>query len=420
MQHFDRKYQLDTLENRDFMTAVRENLLSFGHHFPSPGGSSWWLGDDGTPWKDRNRETWITARMAHVYSLGTFLGHEGSEALADAALSGLGGELHDDVNDGWYAGLTAEGAIVPTKQCYAHAFVCLAASSGMLAGIPGAKELLSHAIRVYDEKFWQEETGLSADTWNTEFTQLDPYRGLNANMHSVEAFLALADALGNESYRSRAGRIIDHVISWASAYEWRIPEHYSSSWQPQPEFNADKPDDPFKPYGATPGHGIEWARLIAQWALSTYPDDVTAAQEEHRYHYLQAAESLYHRAVTDGWNADGAPGFVYTTDWNGRPVVHDRMHWTLAEAINTSASLYHITGKSIYAENYAEFLQYLDEKVIDHVHGSWFHQLDRSNHVIGTVWPGKSDLYHATQATLIPFYNPAVSIAAAVSRGLLN
>ncbi|MDU5945219.1 MAG: AGE family epimerase/isomerase, partial [Bifidobacterium longum] len=44
----------------------------------------------------------------------------------------------------------------------------------------------------------------------------------------------------------------------------------------------------------------------------------------------------------------------------------------------------------------------------------WFHQLDKNNHVIGTVWPGKSDLYHAFQSTLIPFLDPAVSIATAV------
>ena len=62
----------------------------------------------------------------------------------------------------------------------------------------------------------------------------------------------------------------------------------------------------------------------------------------------------------------------------------------------------------------AALLKYLDEKVMDHEHGSWYHQLDRNNQVLNTVWPGKSDLYHATQATLIPFYNAAVSIARAV------
>ena len=62
----ENKYQLGTAENQKFLQDVRDGLLSFGHQFPSPGGSSYYLGDDGTPWKDRNRETWITSRMTHT------------------------------------------------------------------------------------------------------------------------------------------------------------------------------------------------------------------------------------------------------------------------------------------------------------------------------------------------------------------
>ena len=349
--------------------------------------------------------------MTHVYSIGTFLGHEGSEELADAGLKGLKGELRDRENGGWYAGLTPDGDPLPNKQCYAHAFVILAASSAFLAGREGARELLEDALKLYDLRFWNEEEGLACDTWNTEFTVLDDYRGVNANMHTVEAFLAAADALESEEYRERAGRIIEHVIAWASGNQWRIPEHFTKDWKPDLECNKEHPADQFKPYGATPGHGIEWARLIVQWALSAHKEDPEGAAK-----YIEAAENLFNRAVEDGWNADGAPGIVYTTDWEGKPVVHDRMHWTLAEALNTSAVLYHVTGKAGYGEYYAEFMEYLDETVLDHENGSWFHQLDEHNQVIGTVWPGKSDLYHAFQATLIPYYSPSVSIAAAVKR----
>lgn len=404
------KYQIDTKENKQFLETARKELLSFGHQFPSPEGSSYYLGDDGTPWKDRSRETWITSRMAHVYSIGCFLGHAGSKELATAAIHGLCTELHDDENGGWYAGLTADGDILPTKQCYAHAFVILAASSGVLADIEGAKELLEEALALYDLRFWNEDEGLSCDTWNTEFTKLDDYRGLNANMHTVEAFLAAADVTGDEKYRVRAGRIIDHVLTWAEDNDWRIPEHFHKDWTPDLECNREHPEDPFKPYGATPGHGIEWARLILQWTLSTYQDSTSVQAAP----YLSAAKALYRRAIADAWNVDGAPGLVYTTDWNGTPVVHDRMHWTLAEAVNTSSVLWHITGDECYAKDYAFFMKYLDEVVWDHDTGSWFHQLDRKNRLLGTVWPGKSDLYHAVQATLIPFYSPALSIAPAV------
>ena len=409
--NMERKYQIDTAQNSDFLKKARNELLSFGHKFPSSKGSSYYLGDDGTPWKTRNRETWITSRMAHAYCLGSFLSHPGSKDLASAAIKGLCGELHDDKNGGWYAGLTADGSILPNKQCYAHAFVILAASSGVLAGIDQADALLQDALAIYDKYFWNETEGLSCDTWNTEFTKLDDYRGLNANMHTVEAFLSAADVIGDEKYRMRAGRIIDHVIGWADENDWRIPEHFTSSWEANLECNKDHPDDPFKPYGATPGHGIEWARLISQWALSTFSDSTTEAAN-----YLTAAKKLYRRAVTDAWNVDGAPGLVYTTDWNGKPVVHDRMHWTLAEAINTSSVLWHVTGEAEYAEDYSMFLQYLDEIVWDHKTGSWFHQLDRDNKLLDTVWPGKSDLYHAVQATLIPLYQPKLSIAPAVKK----
>jgi len=59
-------------------------------------------------------------------------------------------------------------------------------------------------------------------------------------------------------------------------------------------------------------------------------------------------------------------------------------------------------------------MQYLDEKFWDHVNGSCFHQMDQNNCVMLTVWPGKPDLYHALQATLIPYNVPDVSIALAV------
>lgn len=405
----DKKYQIDTKENREWLQELCMDLLRFGSRFPAPDGSAYYLKEDGAPWKERNRDTYATCRMAHAYSIGSLLGYEGSEELVDEALRALKGSMRDVKNGGWYAGLGPNDEILPGKMCYAHAFVILAASSAMLIGRPGAEDLLEAALADYDKYFWEEENGLASDNWNTEFTERDTYRGINANMHSVEAFLAAADVAGKEIYRVRAGRMIDHVAEWARENDWRIPEHYTDKWEAELEFNREKPDDQFKPYGATPGHGLEWARLIVQWALSTYKEDNKGAEK-----YIQVAENLFNRAVEDAWNADGAPGIVYTTDWEGNPIVHDRMHWTLCEGINTAAVLWQVTKKQKYADYYAEFLQYADEKVLDHVNGSWFHQLDRDNQVIGTVWPGKNDIYHALQATLIPYYGARISIAPAV------
>jgi len=443
----DNKYLIDSQENKDFLLQSALGLLEFGRQFPSPGGSSYYLGEDGKPCADKPRETWITSRMAHVYSIGAMLGSPYYAALAGRAIGGLRGELRDVQNGGWYSGIRADGGILPDKMCYAHAFVILAASSALCAGIDGAQELLDEALAVFDKYFWDEEEGMPRDTWDTEFKRLDPYRGLNANMHTVEAFLAVADALdavekagdstphadmaGKENgstedaagkeggsmagkksgnaYRARAGRIIDRVIAWASENNYRIPEHYDENWNPQNDLNKDNPADPFKPYGVTPGHGIEWARLIAQWAVATYK-----VERSDMGHYIDVACKLYGRAVDDAWCADGGEGLVYTTDLDGKPIIHDRMHWTLAEAINTSAVLYRLTGEDRYAFDYGTLLEYLDKHVMDHKNGSWFHQLDADNNVLTTVWPGKPDVYHAFQAMMIPYLEAGVSIASAV------
>nr|MCR5521123.1 AGE family epimerase/isomerase [Lachnospiraceae bacterium] len=400
----------------------------------------YYLGEDGTPCADKPRETWITSRMAHVYSIGAMLGEMGTgtsyyKALAKRAIDGLRGELHDAEHGGWYSGITADGGILPDKMCYAHAFVILAASSALCAGIEGAKELLDEALATFDKYFRDEKEGMTFDTWNTEFTKLDPYRGLNANMHTVEAFLAVADATGNNIYRDRAGRIIDRVIAWAGENNYRIPEHYDENWNPQNDLNKDNPADPFKPYGVTPGHGIEWARLITQWAVATYKKTDKPINEENKNpadinvndiaikerksklftgHYIDIAAKLYGRVVDDAWCADGAEGLVYTTDLDGGSIIHDRMHWTLAEAINTSAVLYRMTGEDRYAFDFGVLLEYLDKHVMDHKNGSWFHQLDAHNNVLKTVWPGKPDVYHAFQAMMIPYLDAGVSIASAV------
>ena len=73
------KYQLDTAENREFLHNLCNKLLRFGHKFPSPDGSTYYLDGEGNPWVERNRETYATGRMVHVYSIGTMLGHDGSE-----------------------------------------------------------------------------------------------------------------------------------------------------------------------------------------------------------------------------------------------------------------------------------------------------------------------------------------------------
>jgi sulfoquinovose isomerase len=314
----------------------------------------------------------------------------------------------------------AGGVPDTTKSAYAHAFVVLAGSTGTVAGVEGAPELLQDALGVLSDRFWEPDAGMHADESDGAWTRLEPYRGVNANMHAVEALLAATDATGDPQWVERAHGIARRVVGWAAANEWRIPEHFDADWAPQPELNRDRPDDQFKPYGATPGHGLEWSRLLLQVeaTLAALPGAPLAGPADGDRDLTGAARALYGRAVTDGWAADGAPGFVYTTDWDGAPVVRTRMHWVVAEAIGAAAALHRATGEPVYAADYARWWDYAAEHLLDLRRGSWHHELSPTNTPSAEVWPGKPDLYHAFQATLLPVLPLTPGLAVAVRDGL--
>lgn len=137
-------------------------------------------------------------------------------------------------------------------------------------------------------------------------------------------------------------------------------------------------DEPFRPYGATIGHGFEWARLTLY--LDAALGDGAGALLSHEV-------ALFDRAVADGWSVDGAPGFVYTTDWDGTPVVRNRMHWVVNEATNAAAALHRATGDDRYAADYRNWWAYAQEHHIDLARGSWIHELDEANRPAASVWP---------------------------------
>jgi len=379
------------------------SLLSFGRASLRPDGAAAWLGDDGALDVSRPVHTWITARMAHVFALGALLGVPGAADDADTALRGLRTTLFDAEHEGW---LAARGpgpeAVDGTKQAYAHAFVVLAASTGVVAGCPGADALLKDALDTLDRRFWEPEHQLHLDERSRDWSVVDPYRGVNANMHAVEALLAAADATGEDEWLDRASAISDRVAGWAEANGWRVPEHFDAAWQAQLEYNADRPRDPFKPYGATPGHGFEWARLLLQV-------DAAAQTPGAR---TPAAVALFERAAADGWDPE-LGGFVYTTDWSGTPVEARRFHWVAAEAVATAGMLHRQTGQSRYADLEQSWWEWIRTYLVDEELGSWHHELDTENRPSGITWVGKPDIYHAAQAVILPELPVAGSFAGA-------
>ncbi|WP_424641316.1 AGE family epimerase/isomerase [Embleya sp. AB8] len=337
-----------------------------------------------------------------------------ADALLAHGLAALAGPLRDHEHGGWHpvvdrAGRPVLGAERPDgKRMYDHAFVVLAAASGCAAGHPDAPALLAEALDVVERRFWEPDRDACAEAWDRAWTTGEAYRGANSNMHAVEAFLAAADATGEARWRTRALRIAERVVHrHARANEWRLIEHFDVDWTPRREYNRAHPADPFRPYGATVGHWFEWSRLLLTLA--------EALPEAPAWVRVDAV-ALFAAAVREGWHADGRPGFVYTVDWAGQPLVRTRMHWVLAEAIAAAAALGRATGSADYDDWYRVWWEHADAVFLDREHGGWRHELDADARPSAGVWPGKPDAYHAVQATLLPRLRASPTIAEALRR----
>src|SRR3954469_24767833 len=81
-----------------------DGLLAFAERSRLEDGGFGYLGDDGRVLPDRPVETWIVARMTHVFGLAALLGRESATDFVRHGVHALtDGPLHDLRNGGWYA-----------------------------------------------------------------------------------------------------------------------------------------------------------------------------------------------------------------------------------------------------------------------------------------------------------------------------
>jgi mannose/cellobiose epimerase-like protein (N-acyl-D-glucosamine 2-epimerase family) len=340
--------------------------------------------------------------MVHCFAIARLLGRPGAQAFIDHGMEFLWNSHRDTAEGGYFWSIGEDGPSDVRKQAYGHAFVLLAASSAKLVGHPDADRLLNDVTEILRTRFWEEAHGAAAEEFSRDWKPISSYRGQNSNMHLTEACMAAFEVTGDTAWLDMAERIATLVIGrMAAGNGWRLPEHFNESW----EFDWDYAGgDVFRPYGTTPGHWLEWTRLLLQlWELGG-----------RRLGWLpDAARALFRGAVTDGWNAQRG-GFHYTLDWTGQPHLRNQLWWPCAEGIGAAAFLNAIDGGPEYEDWYRRIWDFVADKLIDREHGGW--RAEPADGEAAKLFEGKPDLYHALQACLIPLLPTAGSVAGMLAK----
>ncbi len=382
---------LDRPSHRAWLVAGLGRLMAFALPSIRLEGGFHWLDADGLPVPDRPPQLFLTARMTHVAASGVRYGVPGSGELLDHGMASLLG-LHADTEcGGWFSQPGTE----TRKAAYDHVHVGLAAASAATVGHPDALRLLDQVADVVDRHLWDPTTQTLRESFARDWSDDEDYRGANANMHGLEAFLAMGRATGDARWHRRGLVIANRLVDGAARrHGWLLSEHFTGDWEVLPEYNRDQPTHPFRPYGATLGHSLEWARFLLELA--------TSPLLEGRPDWLApAAESLTRRALDEGWALDGRPGLVYTVDWDGRPVAGLRLHWPVCEGIQATALLARRTGDPHWEHWYRRLWDHAARYFVD-ANGTWRGELDERMEEGGTVWPGRPDVYHCAGALTGP------------------
>jgi sulfoquinovose isomerase len=389
--------------------AETSRLIGFARGAALPDGGFGWLGAKGEVDVTQPRPLYINARMTYAFALAHLDGVAGADSLAASGLQALASRYADAEHGGWFSALGPSGEVTDSaKANYAHAHTLLAASAAVATAIPGGDAALAAAVAAVEQHFWSDAEGCALESWNADFSELEPYRGANSNMHSVEAYLAAGDVTGDPVWPARALSIATRLINvHARAQSWRVPEHYDEHWQPRPDYNLDRRDDPFRPYGTTPGHSFEWARLLVT---------LEAALPAPPAWLPEAATALFDRAAADAWQRDGHPGLLYTVDANGQPVVTSRLHWVACEAVLAADALHRRTGEERFAGAARRWWAEIDRYFLDRENGGWWQELAPDMTPATSTWSGKPDLYHSYQALLLPSLPLSPTAATALAR----
>ncbi len=362
------------------------------------------LGDDGKPLLLDDgiggrppRAVYSTARFVYCFSIARLLGRPGAERIIDHGMDYLWNGLRDPVHGGYVWSTTDD-----SKQAYGHAFVLLAASAAKVVGHPDADRLLADVSDVLISRYWDAKAGASREEFARDWSPIGPYRGQNANMHLTEACMAAFEATGDRAWLDKAESIATLLVHrHAAALGGRLPEHFTEDWQLDRDYAGN---ETFRPYGFTPGHWLEWVRLLLQlWEtggrrLAWIPD---------------AARVLFANATAHGWD-EKRGGFYYTLDWDNRPRVRCRLFWPAAEGIGAATFLNAIDGAAVYEAWYRRIWDFVAGQLIDLERGGWRAEAFDPAEDAKPFFAGKPDLYHDLQACLIPL----VPATGSIMRGL--
>lgn len=316
----------------------------------------------------------VAARQVFVFAEAA---RAGLPRAAEAAELGLGFLARMALgDDGGYARrFDLDGRVLDrSRDLYDHAFVLLALASA--AAILPTAALHRRALALLRYLDTRMAHPLGGYVEGLPLPTVAAPRRQNPHMHLLEAFLAAAEAFGDEIFLLRAGDMVRLFLGRLfDARRGLLPEHYDEALRP---ICVDGR------YGVEPGHHCEWV-----WLLDWHGRSGGSALRDS---CLRAGQQLL--GAVDRHGINPALGTAYDEIWSdGRAKVDSSRLWPQTERLKAEILRADATPAGMLRA-YAALGRYLRPD------GLWLERLQADGAPVAQPAPASS-LYHLTSGLLV-------------------
>jgi mannobiose 2-epimerase len=354
---------------------LTQNILPFWMNIVDHenGGFYGEVAADGTPNPKASRGGILTARILWTFSHAYRIFSDPAYLAAAAqAYRFLCDHFWDTEYGGTYWNVDYQGAALdPKKQIYSQGFSIYGLSEYYMAA--HENDALQKAIRIFElieQHAFDPVHGGYFESFNRDWSLAKDFRlsekeqnvpkTMNTHLHLLEPYANLLrawnDPLLHQQQRQLIRTFLDHIID-PETHHFGL--FFSAAWQLRHRIISY-------------GHDIE-----GSWLLCEAADVLGEAnlQTEVYRMALQMAEAVYQEARED----DGA--IIYEAEPGGK--LNDfREWWAEAEAVVGFFNAYQLSGDQKYLQASILAWQYIEDHLIDKVHGEWYRTVTRQGHPV--------------------------------------
>lgn len=351
------------------------------------------VSNDLTIHNEEPRSAILCARILWTYSAAyRRFGDQSYLEMARWAYDDLTRVFLDPQYGGVYWWVDMHGKpVMDRKHHYAQAFAIYGLSEYYMATqLPESLKLAQDIFRLLEKHAYDPVHGGYVEGSSREWGKLSDMRlsnmdlnsrkSMNTMLHMMEAYTNLLRVWDDETLKKQQRGTIEcflkHIINPAT-HHFKL--FFDDDWTSLVDHESY-------------GHDIEGSWLLVE-AAEVQGDEQLLAEAR------KTAIAIAHAVTRDGIEADGS------IPYEGGPhgLVNDaKSWWVQAEAVVGFYNAYQLSGEEHFAETARRSWAYIEDKMIDRVHGDWFKNLNHDS----TLDPGSYKTgpwncpYHHSRACL--------------------